>query len=64
MALIYNTDKEQEGVETVIEAVKSGINYIDTAPYYGQGKAEIVLGKVKFKVTSIKLMCKIYLFIF
>ena len=26
-------------------AVKSGINLIDTAPWYGHGKAEEVLGK-------------------
>lgn len=26
------------------KAIKSGINYIDTAPYYGQGRAEEVLG--------------------
>lgn len=27
-------------------AIKSGINYIDTAPWYGHGVAEEVLGKV------------------
>lgn len=42
----YNNEKEQEGIETVVEAIKSGINYIDTAPYYGNGTAELVLGKV------------------
>lgn len=26
-------------------AIKSGINYIDTAPFYGQGKSEQVLGQ-------------------
>lgn len=26
------------------KAIRSGINYIDTAPYYGQGRAEEVLG--------------------
>lgn len=36
---------EQEGIEVVRAAVKKGINYIDTAPYYGQGKSEEVLGK-------------------
>lgn len=45
LALCDDNVKEQEGIETVIAALKSGINYIDTAPYYGQGKAENVLGK-------------------
>lgn len=26
-------------------AIKSGINYIDTAPFYGQGRSEQVLGR-------------------
>lgn len=32
--------------ETLAKALRSGINYIDTAPLYGGGRAEIVLGKV------------------
>ncbi|RWS04027.1 hypothetical protein B4U79_01782, partial [Dinothrombium tinctorium] len=35
----------ESAVETVKEAVKNGINYIDIAPLYGAGKAEIVMGK-------------------
>lgn len=34
----------KEGIATVHKAVKAGINYIDTAPYYGQGRSEEVLG--------------------
>ncbi|KAH8369242.1 hypothetical protein KR009_005195 [Drosophila setifemur] len=34
-----------EGISTVHEALKSGINYIDTAPWYGQGRSEEVLGQ-------------------
>ncbi|GIY73263.1 l-galactose dehydrogenase [Caerostris extrusa] len=45
LGLVYGTPEEENGIQTVIKAVKSGINYIDTAPYYIQGKAEIVLGK-------------------
>ncbi|XP_035227786.1 L-galactose dehydrogenase-like isoform X1 [Stegodyphus dumicola] len=45
LALCYGISEEQEGINTVLEAVKSGINYIDTAPFYGHGKAEKVLGK-------------------
>lgn len=33
-----------EAVKAVTEAVKGGINYIDTSPFYGAGKSEIVLG--------------------
>ncbi|KAK4291566.1 hypothetical protein Pmani_035626 [Petrolisthes manimaculis] len=29
----------------VHEALKSGINYIDTAPWYGNGRSEQLLGK-------------------
>ncbi|EDV94962.1 L-galactose dehydrogenase [Drosophila grimshawi] len=36
---------EKEAIRTVNEALKSGINYIDTAPWYGQGHSESVLGK-------------------
>lgn len=34
----------EEAVESVISAIKSGINYIDTAPLYCAGRSEIVLG--------------------
>lgn len=33
-----------EAIATVHKALKAGINYIDTAPYYGQGRSEEVLG--------------------
>ena len=32
-------------VSLVQDVVKKGINYIDTAPWYGQGRSEEVLGK-------------------
>lgn len=35
-----------EAKKTLIEALKRGINYIDTAPYYGQGESELNLGKI------------------
>lgn len=38
--------EEAEAKKTVIEAVKCGLNYIDTAPFYGAGKSEKFLGKV------------------
>lgn len=41
---LYGSVSEQEGVATVHYALKSGINYIDTAPWYG--RSEELLGKV------------------
>jgi aryl-alcohol dehydrogenase-like predicted oxidoreductase len=43
---VFRSTKESESIEVVHEALKSGINYIDVAPWYGHGKAETVLGKV------------------
>jgi len=44
-ANFYGTWSEDEAIQTIIEAFRRGINYIDTAPYYGQGKSESVIGK-------------------
>ncbi|XP_052867578.1 uncharacterized protein LOC128273613 [Anopheles cruzii] len=34
----------EDAIKAVEMAVRQGINYIDTAPYYGQGRSEEVLG--------------------
>lgn len=36
---------EKEAIATIRQALKSGINYLDTAPFYGQGKSEEIYGK-------------------
>lgn len=36
---------ESNAIKTIINAIKSGVNYIDTAYWYGQGKSEQILGK-------------------
>lgn len=36
----------EEAKKTVHEAFKRGINYIDTAPFYGQGESESNIGKI------------------
>lgn len=36
---------DDEGVAVVVNALRSGINLIDTAPWYGQGRAERVIGR-------------------
>ncbi|EDW80697.1 uncharacterized protein Dwil_GK11668 [Drosophila willistoni] len=46
---LFDSDKfkfdKEEGIRAVQEAIKSGINYIDTAPFYGQGRSEQILGE-------------------
>ena len=43
--MFRNTDDSE--CEKVLElALKSGVNLVDVAPWYGHGKAETVLGKV------------------
>lgn len=42
---LFGTCNEDECIELVRQAIKQGINYIDTAPWYGQGRSEALLGK-------------------
>ncbi|KAH0949765.1 hypothetical protein HN011_005013 [Eciton burchellii] len=41
----YGTYDEADAIEAVRQAIKRGVNYIDTAPWYGQGRSETILGK-------------------
>ncbi|OXU30123.1 hypothetical protein TSAR_012735 [Trichomalopsis sarcophagae] len=41
----YADFDEDEAIETIRKAIKKGINYIDTAYWYGQGKSELIIGK-------------------
>ncbi|XP_014262298.1 L-galactose dehydrogenase-like [Cimex lectularius] len=43
---VYGEFDDKEARETIEESIKNGINYIDTAPYYGEGRSEAFLGKV------------------
>ena len=36
----------EDVVHSIRRTIQSGINFIDTSPFYGCGKAEVVLGKV------------------
>lgn len=47
---VFRETNEPESIKVVHHAIKSGINYIDIAPWYGHGKAETVLGKVNFYI--------------
>lgn len=42
---VYGETAEDECIKTVHTALKSGVNYIDTSPWYGNGRSEEVLGK-------------------
>jgi aryl-alcohol dehydrogenase-like predicted oxidoreductase len=42
---VFGDIREPEGIRTVHTALDLGINYIDVAPYYGNTRAETVLGK-------------------
>uniref|UniRef100_A0A034VYK6 D-threo-aldose 1-dehydrogenase n=1 Tax=Bactrocera dorsalis TaxID=27457 RepID=A0A034VYK6_BACDO len=41
---LYGELDLDDAIAMIHKAIKAGINYIDTAPYYGQGRAEEVLG--------------------
>ncbi|XP_063419798.1 uncharacterized protein LOC134704946 isoform X1 [Mytilus trossulus] len=42
---VFHETNDAESQKVVEFVLKSGINYIDTAPWYGHGKSETVLGK-------------------
>lgn len=42
---IFRELDEPAAIRTIQKAIKSGVNYIDTAPWYGQGKSEEILGR-------------------
>jgi len=43
---VFHETDDTESRKVVEYVIKNGINYIDTAPWYGHGKSERVLGKV------------------
>ncbi|XP_065834655.1 uncharacterized protein [Oscarella lobularis] len=42
---VYRKTNDDEAIQVVRTAIKKGINYIDTAAWYGHGRSEEVLGK-------------------
>ena len=42
---VWGPTTREESVATVIEAVESGIDFLDVAPGYGNGEAELVVGE-------------------
>jgi len=45
IGMVWGSTTEEECVETVKQAVASGINLLDLAPVYGRGKSEEVVGR-------------------
>ncbi|KAK0093494.1 hypothetical protein PV326_013398 [Microctonus aethiopoides] len=41
----FGTYDENEAIEAIRLALRQGVNYIDTAPWYGQGRSERTIGK-------------------
>lgn len=48
----------EECKKTVYEAIKNGINFIDTAPWYGHGESEKVLGEVHKTIIIMDANCQ------
>lgn len=49
----WGKQEDQASIDTLHKALESGINWIDTAPIYGLGHSEVVIGKA-LKQTSYK----------
>jgi len=43
-ARFYGSIGEDEARDILVAGLKSGVNYIDTAPWYGQGRSEQFIG--------------------
>src|SRR5713101_1827475 len=41
---VWGTTNRDEAIATVLEAVDAGITFLDVAPAYGRGEAELVVG--------------------
>ena len=41
----WGDQDEQEAIDTIVRAVELGINWIDTAAIYGEGRSEVLVAK-------------------
>ena len=55
----YGYKNEKETIKTLLRAYQKGIIQYDTAPNYGYGYAEYILGKTLSKKKNIKFNTKI-----
>ena len=44
----YRSLDEDHAIDSIHRALRLGLNYIHTAPWYGGGKSEALLGKVRW----------------
>jgi hypothetical protein len=47
---VFGVMEKSEAVRVIVEAIKAGVNFIDTAPWYGHGLAESVVGEAMSQV--------------
>ncbi len=48
----WGDQDEQEAIDTIVRAVESGINWIDTAAIYGEGRSEILVAKAMQQISA------------
>lgn len=44
-ASVFGPTNDETAMEVLVAAIRQGVNVIDTAPWYGHGKSEILIGK-------------------
>ncbi len=53
----WGPQDDQASVDTIIDAVERGINWLDTAPTYGRGHSEEVVGMALKKLPEKPIIC-------
>ena len=48
----WGDQDEQEAVDTIVKAIELGINWIDTAAIYGEGRSEVLVAKAMAQIPS------------
>lgn len=52
----YGKVDDKQSIEAILESVSQGVNFIDTAPAYGQGHSEEVIGKALKELDRSKVI--------
>ena len=52
----FGSVDETEAIQSIHQALKLGLNYVDTSPWYGHGKSESLLGKVQVVYLIFELL--------
>lgn len=48
----WGEQDEREAIEGIVHAVSCGVNWIDTAPIYGDGNSEVLVGRALQEISS------------